>query len=257
VEESALDRYQSEDRLERAAGVDRTGSPGFAVVPRADVGGRPSPFDPIVDGKLVGTADLAPICSEQYDGLAAALQGVQIARGIKTVMISSARPGEGKTLTATNLALTLSERSLQRVLLIDADLRAPSIHDMFRLSNATGLSDGLSSQSGQMPVVHVSSRLAVLTAGRVEADPMAVLISNRMRALLIEAASSFDWVLLDSPPVTLLSDAHLLAWLTDGVLLVIEAGKTPSKLVRRAIAELGAERVLGTVLNRVKKRAVL
>jgi capsular exopolysaccharide synthesis family protein len=255
VEASALDRYRAEDRFPQTADAARTDSPGFAFAPRAAIGGRVSQFDTVVDGTLAATA-IVPGGSEQYDGLAAALQGVQLARGIKTLMISSALPGEGKTFTATNLALTLSERSGRRVLLIDADLRAPSIHTMFRLPNATGLSNGLSSQNGPLPVVDVSSRLAVLTAGRVEADPMEVLISNRMRALLVEAASRFDWVLLDTPPVTLLSDPHLLAWLTEGVVLVIEAGKTPSEVVRRAIAELGAERLIGTVLNRVKKRSV-
>jgi capsular exopolysaccharide synthesis family protein len=224
-------------------------SPGFAFAPRVAIGGRVSRFEAVIDRMRVQTA-IVPSGSDQYEGLAAALGKVQLARGIKTLMISSALPGEGKTLTATNLAVTLSERSGRRVLLVDADLRAPSIHTRFRLPNPTGLSNGLSSQSGPFPVVDVSSRLAVLTAGPAEADPMEVLISNRMRALLVEAASHFDWVLLDTPPVALLSDAHLLAWLTDGVVLVIEAGKTPSKVVRRAIAELGAERVIGTVLNR-------
>ena len=98
--------------------------------------------------------------------------------------------------------------------------------------------------------------LSVVTAGRPDANPMAKLTSERMRALLEEAAASFDWVLLDAPPVGLMPDASLLVRLTNAVLFVIAAGSTPYELVNRSIEELGREYLVGTVLNRVEEHTI-
>ena len=171
-------------------------------------------------------------------------------------MVTSAVPGEGKTLTCANLALTLSESYQRRVLLIDGDLRRPSLHTLFGLDNTTGLSDGLASaQERKMTVRQLTSRLAVLTAGRPTSDPMAGLISDRMRRLIEEARSAYDWVIVDTPPVALLPDAHVLTSMVDGALLVIKAGGTPYPLVKRAADILRPERTLGVVLNRAQANA--
>jgi capsular exopolysaccharide synthesis family protein len=155
-------------------------------------------------------------------------------------------------LTSTNLALTLSESFKRRVLLIDADLRRPSIHEVFRLPNTRGLADGLRSESpGTLPLIEVTPKLTVLPAGTPDNSPMAGLTSDRMRAVLKEASERFDWVLLDTPPIGVISDANLLAGLVDGVLLVIGAGTTDYPSIKRTIAELGQDRILGIVLNRV------
>ena len=188
--------------------------------------------------------------------MAATLHQAQTERGLKTLMVTSAVPNEGKTLTATNLALTLSESYGLKVLLIDADLRRPSVHQIFRLPNSAGLSDGLRVEKGPLPLIEVSPGLTILPAGRPDADPMAGLTSERMKAVLAEAASRFDWVIIDTPPVGLLPDAQLLARLADGVLVVIGAGRTPYTMVQRVINELGPERIIGTVLNRVEETSV-
>jgi capsular exopolysaccharide synthesis family protein len=206
-----------------------------------------------VDGKIVGGTETSPVSIEQYRRLAATLHQMQVQDGLKTIMISSALPRDGKTLTSTNLALTLSESYKLRVLLIDADLRKPSLHELFRLPNARGLADGLRSEAPALPLIEVTSRLTVLPAGTPDHSPMAGLTSDRMGAILKEAAGRFDWVLIDTPPIGLISDASLLARHVDGVLLVIGAGSTDYAAVKRTVSELGPERIIGVVLNRVRE----
>jgi protein-tyrosine kinase len=202
-------------------------------------------------GRIVVDENMSPPSREQYRRLAASLHQAQIGSGMRVVMISSALPGEGKTLTAANLSLTLSESYDRRVLLVDADLRRPSLHKIFRLPSSPGLTENLMvSDGGALPVHRVSPNLSVLTAGEVDLDPMAGLTSMRMRQILSEARETFDWVIVDTPPVGLLSDASLLAENVDTTLFVVKAEDTPYDLVKRAVEVLGARRVLGVVLNR-------
>ena len=191
---------------------------------------------------------------EQYRRLAATLHHAQSANGIKVILITSAVQGEGKSLTATNLGMTFSESYQRSVLLIDADLRRPTLHLSFRVDNTSGLSEGLMSrEQRRLPVRQVSNRLAILPAGQPSADPMAGLTSERMRQLVEEAREAFDWIIIDTPPVVLLPDANLLASMADAAVLVVKAESTPYDLVNRALTALGRERVLGVVLNRSQK----
>ena len=103
-----------------------------------------------------------------------------------------------------------------------------------------------------MPVHQVSARLGVLQAGRPSSDPIAALTSERMRRLINEARNNFDWVILDTPPVTLLTDANLVSSMTDGAVIVVRAGHTPHELVERAVIAIGRERTLGVVLNQAE-----
>jgi len=200
--------------------------------------------------KLVIDASMAATSREQYRRLAAVLHHTQQTTGLTVVMVTSGVPGEGKTLTCTNLALTFSESYGRRVLLIDADLRRPTIHSVFNIDNSGGLSDGLAAvQERKMLVRQVSEKLGVLPAGRPTSDPMASLISDRMRRLIEEARAEFDWVIIDTPPVALLPDAHILAAMSDGALLVVKAESTPYAVVKRAAEAIGHERTLGVVLN--------
>jgi len=201
--------------------------------------------------KVVIDHNIMPESREQYRRLAATLHHAQTASGIKVVMIASAVPGEGKTLTAANLALTFSESYKRTVLLIDADLRRPAMHTVFRIDNTSGLTDGLlAPDERRLPVRQVSTRLAVLPAGRASSDPMAGLTSDRMRRLIEEARDAFDWVIIDTPPVGLLPDANLLAAMVDGAVVVVKAGSTSYDLVKRAVDAIGRQRILGVVLNR-------
>jgi receptor protein-tyrosine kinase len=209
-------------------------------------------MDKIVLGDQVDTGLV-----EQCRRVAAVLHHAQTQRGVRSVMVGSAVAAEGKTLTATNLALTLSHSFDRRVLLIDADLRRPSVHEMFGLQNGHGLVDNLRLPSGgRLPVHNVSRNLWVLTAGQPTSDPMSALVSDMMKQLLADAMEQFDWVIVDTPPVALIPDANLLAGMIDKALLVISASTTPYPLVKRAAAAIGAERILGVILNR-DERGVL
>jgi capsular exopolysaccharide synthesis family protein len=203
-----------------------------------------------VSEKVVIDTNMLPASREQYRRLAATLHHAQADAGLRVVMIASAVQGEGKTLTATNLALTLSESYQRQVLLIDADLRRPALHTLFAVDNSAGLTEGLGSrQQRRLPVRQISPRLALLPAGRASSDPMAGLTSERMRRVIDEARETFDWVIVDTPPVVLLTDANLLSAMVDGVVLVVRAGSTHNDLVNRAIAAIGRDRLLGVVLN--------
>jgi receptor protein-tyrosine kinase len=203
-------------------------------------------------GKVVVGPGAESALVEQYRRLGAALHHHQLQSGARTLMVTSAVAAEGKTLTATNLALTLSHSYQRRVLLVDADLRRPSIHEILRLPNTTGLSDSLRHpEKGGLRFHTVSPNLSALTAGRADSDPMAGLVSDTMNRLLSEAAQQFDWVIVDTPPVALLPDANLLAAMIDTAVLVISARRTPYPLVRRAVEAIGQQRILGVVLNRM------
>lgn len=210
------------------------------------------PYDGLVDEKIVVHPDSSPTAVEQYRRLAALLHHTQQDRGLHTVMVASALAEEGKTLTAINLALTLSESYRRRVLLIDADLRRPSVAECFGLMNLPGLAEALQAEEdAKLDIVHLSPRLSILPAGQPMSDPMHALTSNRMRRIVEEASEAFDWVVLDSPPVALLTDANLMAAMVEGAILVVGAGSTPFASIQKAIGAIGRDRILGVILNRV------
>jgi capsular exopolysaccharide synthesis family protein len=201
--------------------------------------------------KLVGDEHMLTTSREQYRRLAATLHHIQATNGIKVILVASAVAGEGKTLTAANLALTFSESYERNVLLVDADLRRPSLARTFAVPASPGLTEGLmQGEIGPLPLHPVTARLSLLPAGKPTTDPMAGLTSRRMRELIDEARASFDWVIIDTPPVGLMTDANLLSAIADGTVLVIKANATPYHIVQRAIDALGREKIIGAVLNR-------
>lgn len=214
-------------------------------------------YNPKLDGKLVVMANTPVGAVEQYRKLAATLHHAQVEQDIRVIMVTSAVPSEGKTLTAANLALTLSESYRRQVLLIDADLRRPAMFDVFQVSSVMGLSDWLKTRKERkLTPIRISEHLAYIPAGHPDPDPMSGLTSDRMGRLVKDAATMFDWVIIDTPPVGLLSDANLLTRNVDGALLVIRAGVTPYELIQRAVHALGRDRLMGVVMNQIDdKRA--
>jgi protein-tyrosine kinase len=195
-----------------------------------------------------------PVLAEQFRRLAATLLHTQRADRLKSVMITSAVPAEGKTMTAINLALILSESYRRRVLLIDGDLRRPALSQAVNLSATEGLSDAIGSPDGhKVALVQLTEMLTLLPAGKPMADPLSEVSSPRMGRLLEEATGRFDWVIIDTPPLGAAADAGLICPLVDAALLVIRAGHTPHAAVKRAIDTLGHDRILGVVLNRTER----
>ena len=196
--------------------------------------------------KIVGDRRMPAVCREQYRRIAAVLHDSQATSRTQVLMVASAVAGEGKTLTAANIALTLSSSYRKRVLVIDADLRRPTMHKVFRIDASSGLTDGLDPAANKPLVVRqVTPRLALLPAGRPMTDPMAGLTSPRMRQLIEEAREIFDWILVDTPPLVLLPDANLLASMVDAAVLVVRAESTPHAMVKRAIDAIGRARLSG------------
>jgi capsular exopolysaccharide synthesis family protein len=207
---------------------------------------------PEVAERLITAPNAPSQLVEQYRRLAATVHHAQQINGIRILLVTSALPGDGKTLTSTNLALTLSESYRRQVLLIDADLRRPSLHSNFQVPNIAGLNEGLKAdRDAKLPTAKITDNLTLLPAGKPDPDPMGGLTSDRMRMILEEAARRFDWVVVDTAPVGLLVDASILASMADATIMVIRAGKTAAPAVAKALETVGRERVLGVVLNGV------
>lgn len=205
---------------------------------------------------LPGLVDGHSLAGESYRRLRTNLQFLGLGEGDRSIVVTSTVPGEGKTTTAINTAVTMAEAGL-RVLLIDADLRRPRVADALRLEGAAGLTTVLIGRASLDDVVqpYGGSNLDVLTSGPVPPNPSEMLGFDEMRRLLEHATSRYDAVLIDTPPLLPVTDAAVLARITGGALVVVG-----SRVVRRS--ELAASldsldqveaRVLGLVLNKVKR----
>ena len=172
----------------------------------------------------------------------------------RSLLVSSAQPGEGKTTVSANLAISLAQLG-QRVLLVDADLRRPSVHRAFQIQGSLGVVSYLTGQQDWRTAVEKTalSGLDVLVSGPVPPNPAELLSSDRMQKLIQEALEEYKFVVVDSPPLLNVSDSRILATLVEGVVLVVKGGDTPRELVQRAqacISDVGA-RVIGAVLNNI------
>ena len=194
----------------------------------------------------------SPLFVEQFRRASATLIEAQAAGNLKVLLVASASPGDGKTLTALNLALVLGRSYGRRVLLIDGDLRRPSLHRVVGVPNRSGLADALQAQSDvRLEVTPITETVTLLPAGPADPDPLRSLSSARMKRVLHEAAQRFDWVIIDSAPVGVVADASVLATLTDGIVFVVRAEHSQYPDVKKAMQTLGHERILGVILNGV------
>ena len=195
------------------------------------------------------TAD--PVLVDQFRKLAVTIHQAQLEHGVRTVSVTSAIASEGKTLTAINLGLTLAASYQRRVLIIDADLRRPSMHDWLKLSRTPGLTDAIAKGANVSAIVQLMPGVSVLTAGSRTRDPVNALSSEPFRRLLVEAALAYDLVILDMPPVGALPDTTLVASASDTTVFVVQAGMTDYTVVQRAVEAIGADRIIGVALNMV------
>ena len=192
---------------------------------------------------------------EAYRSIRTALAGQFPNDGARVVAVASSQPLEGKTTTAVNIAMALAVGGA-RVLLIDADMRRPSVHKALRMTNDRGLSQLLAGQARMREVVQRTHNpnLLAITAGRTPANPSELLASDRMRALLTGLETGpFDWIIIDTPPVLAVTDAVILAPLVGAVAFVIGAEMTRWRLAERAVETLlgSNPRQVLAVLNKV------
>jgi succinoglycan biosynthesis transport protein ExoP len=194
--------------------------------------------------------------AEAYQALRAALL-VSHPGGMRSVVVTSASRGEGKTATAINLAVVMAQLG-KKVLLIDSDLHKPRIHEVLKISNLVGLVSILAENFDLTRAILPCSvpNLYVTPAGPHSPNPSGLLASEAMEKLLKLALANFDCVIMDSPPVLLVADALVLGAQADGVMLIVRAGKTPREQVAKARDKLqrAQVRILGVLLNRLKER---
>lgn len=195
--------------------------------------------------------------SEAYRTLLTNVQFSNIDSQIQVLMVASAQVEEGKSTTASNLAVAYAQRG-QRVLLIDGDLRKPTIAQIFNVSNRTGLSLVVSDQTNWQEAVQETSveHLFILPSGPIPPNPSELLSSQKMKQLMGELKEQFDVIIIDTPPVLAVSDSLILSSLSDGVLMVVLAGKTKRNQILKAKASLEYvnANLIGVVLNSMKLR---
>lgn len=196
--------------------------------------------------------------SESYRSLRTNIDYSAIDEKIQVIMVSSAGPGEGKTTTITNLAITYAQ-SERKVVLIDADLRKPTAHHNFSISNRWGLSSVLSQQCTLEECIQMSNvpGLDVITSGTIPPNPAEMLGSNRMTAVIQQLRGMYDIILIDTPPLLAVTDAQIVATKSDGAIMVVDQGRVKRDIAKKAIQNLQTvnARILGVVLNNVKRKA--
>ena len=197
---------------------------------------------------------LSPHGAEQFRTLRSRLYQIRANQSLRTVLVTSSVPGEGKTFITSNLAQAIVRQPDRRVLIIDADLRCPRLHVPLGAPNAPGLTDYLRGEADEMAVIQqgLEENLCFIAGGRQVKDPSELLSNGMLKKLLDRVAPVFDWVLLDSPPCLPVADATMLADYCDGVLLVVQAGKTASEIAQKACQELQGKNIVGVVLNAVE-----
>lgn len=188
---------------------------------------------------------------EAYRSLRTSIQYSGIDTELKSLVVTSSIPGEGKSTVAANLAKSFSEMN-KKVLLIDADLRKPTIHKKLQLSNQVGLSDLIVQKLSPSEVIQkVEDQFDVLTAGKIPPNPAELVGSEKMSQLLSYLKETYDYIIIDTPPVLSVTDPQLLALKADGTLMVIREGKARQKLILNAYKELKKLNinVIGSILN--------
>ncbi|MCO7176717.1 CpsD/CapB family tyrosine-protein kinase [Sporolactobacillus kofuensis] len=195
--------------------------------------------------------------SEQYRTLRTNISFAKAGGGLKSLVVTSAESGEGKSTTAANLAVVMAQQGKQ-VLLIDADTRKPTQHRFFDRNNRKGLTNVLTGQAKASSVLRstILDQLYLMTSGPVPPNPADLLSSAEMEDVIRQAEEHFDQVIIDSPPILAVTDARLLANLCDGILMVVKSGTSEFENVRKA-AHVFSEvngKLLGMVLNDKKVR---
>ncbi|MGX1901375.1 CpsD/CapB family tyrosine-protein kinase [Thermolongibacillus altinsuensis] len=206
---------------------------------------------------LITKTDPKSPISEQYRTIRTNIQFSVVDRTLRSLMVTSSAPAEGKSTTVANLAVVFAQQG-KKVLLVDADMRKPTVHYTFRQDNHVGLTNVLTKQATLQTAIKETDveNLYVLTSGPIPPNPAELLASQAMENLLAEAYEQFDLVLFDTPPVLAVTDAQILANQCDGTILVIHSGKTEIEAAQKAKELLLAAKgkLLGVVLNQKKQK---
>ena len=207
------------------------------------------------DVNLISYNNSVSMISEQYRTIRTNIQFLSIEKPYRTLIITSPGFGEGKTTTTANLGVVMAQQG-KKILIIDADFRNPMLHSIFNIENAVGLTNVLIDQSSLQETIRKTGidNLDILPSGPIPPIPAELLSSDAMKELMEQALEEYHVILFDSPPVNTLSDAQILSNLVDGVVIVVNSGKTKKETGIKALEALKSAnaKLLGVVLNNKK-----
>jgi len=212
---------------------------------------KTSPF-----AKTVHSGNIPPVITEQYRLLRSKLSSLNSNHNNKVIALTSTQKGEGKSTTSVNLAIVMAKDTKKNVLLIDGDMRKPSIHTFFNYKVKYGLVDILLKRTniGSAIVSSGIKNLTLLLGGEAVGNPSDLITSPLLRELIEILKTKFDYIIIDSPPIIPFADMNILADIVDSILLVVKAETTPKKMVLEALKSLNKENVIGVVLNDSRRR---
>jgi receptor protein-tyrosine kinase len=213
------------------------------------------PYMPAKGALLVGPLNPREAPAEEFRTLRTRLNHIQTLQPLHTLLVTSASPAEGKSFTAMNLAVTMSQLADKRILLADFDFRRPTVDKNFQIPQTPGITDFLLGKA------HVSelfrrlegTNLYLIPAGESVQNPLELLNLKECKSLIQELRHHFDWVVLDSPPLLFAADGNLLATMCDATVLVVRIGTTTFDSVSRALQSLCENNVLGVVVNGARR----
>jgi capsular exopolysaccharide synthesis family protein len=199
--------------------------------------------------------DLSSHAAEQFRTLRSRLYQLGSHQHLRTMLITSSIPAEGKTFMANNLAQAIAQQPDCHVLMIDADLRCSRLHVPLGAPSSPGLTDYLRGEADEIAIIQhgQEGNLCFIPGGREVTDASELLSNGRLKMLLDSVTPAFDWVIIDSPPILPVADSIGLADLCEGVLLVVRSGSTPTAAAQRTCQELQKKNVVGVVLNAVSE----
>ncbi|MGF9964002.1 CpsD/CapB family tyrosine-protein kinase [Bacillus rhizoplanae] len=207
--------------------------------------------------KLIAHHEPKSQIAEQYRNIRTNIQFTSVDSDIRSIVVTSSGAGEGKTTTISNLATVFGQQGKQ-VLLIDADMRKPKLHEMFRIDNQFGLTNVLSRQASLERCIHKTEveNVSFLPAGPIPPNPAELLSFRMMEEVIEQAEAAFDIVLIDTPPVLVVTDAQIVANRCDGIILVVRSEITEkTKIVKaKQILDNTSGKLLGVVLNDKKQQ---
>jgi capsular exopolysaccharide synthesis family protein len=203
------------------------------------------------DSKLVCLTAPESFGAEKFRFLGVRLRQIQHSRPLKKLLITSTIPEEGKSTVSANLATILARRQQPKILLLEGDLRRPSLAKQFGLGRIPGLSEWLQGEPRMIKDIYrlEGPNLWFLPAGRPPENPLELMQSGRLSELLNQLSTWFDWIIIDSPPILPLADTSVWARLADGILLVTREGTTKKRMLRRGLQALEQSKLLGAVVN--------
>jgi capsular exopolysaccharide synthesis family protein len=204
------------------------------------------------DTRLISMTDQESLAAEKFRFLSVRLRQMQQTRKLHRVLITSTLPEEGKSLVAANLAATLARRRQQKVLLLEGDLRRPVLARQFGHPSLPGITEWLYAPSASINnnIYYLEGPgFWFLPAGHPPENPLELMQTGRLGSLLEQLTASFEWIIIDSPPLLPLADTSVWTRLADGILLVVREGKTEKRQLQRGLEALDRSRLLGVVMN--------